>query len=489
MVKVAGRPRDNRKASDNNAAPDQVTRNDSNDGDTATGPRADANADASTDAQPGLKSKSDASKSSASKPDDTTKSASKPSSGDSASATDQAKPDGSAVVIVDPIAVSIPVTVAPADASAAATPAAGKATAPLAIVAGNAVASAASAPVSTPPATDAGTTAAATTTATATKADGSGIVAAAKASETVSAQATIAETPVTAGIALAASANPATTIASKTATPPKTPGVARDGAAIAGEPDSTAEATPPSATATPAGIVPAAAQQTAVTGQPKADNGIVDAVKADGAGNAASTAAANAAGKEHSTVAELSQTLANSSDAGPQAAGTFQPQPSSTSAAPVAAGQLTVTAATQAAVPLNGLALEIATSVKSGKSRFEIRLDPADLGRIDVRIDVDRNGQVTSHLTVEKPETLSMLRQDAPQLQRALDDAGFKTDSGGLQFSLRDQSSSGQNGGNDTARNAQRLVISDDETIPAAAVAGRTYGRMLGSSSGVDIRV
>ena len=65
--------------------------------------------------------------------------------------------------------------------------------------------------------------------------------------------------------------------------------------------------------------------------------------------------------------------------------------------------------------------MEIAASAKSGKSRFEIRLDPADLGRIDVRIDVDRNGQVTSHLTVEKPETLSMLRQDAPQLQRALD--------------------------------------------------------------------
>ena len=94
-------------------------------------------------------------------------------------------------------------------------------------------------------------------------------------------------------------------------------------------------------------------------------------------------------------------------------------------------------------MPLSGLAVEIAASAQSGKSRFEIRLDPADLGRIDVRIDVDRNGQVTSHLTVEKPETLSMLRQDAPQLQRALDNAGFKTGDGGLQFSLRDQSSSG----------------------------------------------
>ena len=75
-------------------------------------------------------------------------------------------------------------------------------------------------------------------------------------------------------------------------------------------------------------------------------------------------------------------------------------------------------------------------------------------------------------------------------MQRALDDAGFKTDGSGLQFSLRDQSSSGQNSGNDTGRgNAQRLVISEDDGMPATAIAGRSYGRMLGSSSGVDIRV
>ena len=170
-----------------------------------------------------------------------------------------------------------------------------------------------------------------------------------------------------------------------------------------------------------------------------------------------------------------------------QAANAVQ-QPQTPSAATPAAAQLTVTAATTAAVPLNGLALQIAVTAQSGKSRFEIRLDPAELGRIDVRIDVDRHGQLTSHLTVEKPETLAMLRQDAPQLQRALDNAGFKTGDGGLQFSLRDQSSSGQNTGNDAGRNAQRLIISEDDTIPAS-VAGRTYGRMSGSGSGVDIRV
>ena len=94
-------------------------------------------------------------------------------------------------------------------------------------------------------------------------------------------------------------------------------------------------------------------------------------------------------------------------------------------------------------MPISGLPIEIAAPRARGKTRFDISLDPADLGRIDVRINVDRNGQVTSHLTVEKPETLQMLRQDAPQLQRALDDAGLKTGSNGLPFSLRDQSSSG----------------------------------------------
>ncbi|MBN9001036.1 MAG: flagellar hook-length control protein FliK, partial [Rhizobiales bacterium] len=82
----------------------------------------------------------------------------------------------------------------------------------------------------------------------------------------------------------------------------------------------------------------------------------------------------------------------------------------------VPAAQLTATAMTNLAVPVSGLAVQIAASARAGNSRFEIRLDPAEFGRIDVRLDVDRHGNVTSHLTVEKPETLAMLRQDAPQL-------------------------------------------------------------------------
>ena len=140
-------------------------------------------------------------------------------------------------------------------------------------------------------------------------------------------------------------------------------------------------------------------------------------------------------------------------------------------------------------VPLNGLAADIALRAAGGNSRFEIRLDPAELGRIDVRLDVDKHGNVTSHLTVERPATLDMLRNDAPRLQQALEDAGLKTGDNGLQFSLRDQSSSGQQqNDNSSGRQSQRVVIADDDSVPAQ-VAGRSYGRMLGASGGVDIRI
>ena len=252
--------------------------------------------------------------------------------------------------------------------------------------------------------------------------------------------------------------------------------------ATAGATDSNPGKPDPSAAAKPAGAVASATQQPAATGKPANNDMAGDST----AGASSASSPATPVAHDHSPVVGAGHAPAEASDTSVQTTGTVPPQLPS---APVAAvAPLSVAVATNAPVPLSGLAIEIAASVKSGKSSFEIRLDPADLGRIDVRIDVDRNGQVTSHLTVEKPETLSMLRQDAPQLQQALDDAGFKTADGGLQFSLRDQSSSGQNSGSDTGRNAQRLVISDEDTIPAA-VAGRTYGRTLGSSSGVDIRV
>ena len=478
-----------------NATADRAARNASDDRGANAQQTSDANAaalantNANADAAQQSKAKSSAvnggaAKSAAESPSDNA-SASDPST-DSAASAQQDAPF--AATPPNPVAVALPVTI-PTTETPAAAPASGNAAAPLAAAAIAASSSAAAAsPAQIKIDSDAAAAATASAADTATSSDAA---APAKIAVQVAANEAIAE-PVKQQLTPADTTNAALAVtaavpAAPKATLLKTPAGAQSKTATSGDADTASSASDSSAaTATGEAAHTNVTQQIAVPSKQPAGNGIVDEAKAEGF--ASSTSAAAVAAHEHAAVAGAAHALTDSPDADAQATGTFQPQLPSAGATAAPAGPLSVAAATNAPVPLSGLALEIAVSARSGKSHFEIRLDPADLGRIDVRIDVDRNGHVTSHLTVEKPETLSMLRQDAPQLQRQLDDAGFKTGNGGLQFSLRDQSSSGQNNDNETGRNAQRLVISDEDAIPAVA-AGRTYGRVLGSSSGVDIRV
>jgi flagellar hook-length control protein FliK len=497
----------NSRARDNAASDraDNAARNESNDRNAAANARSDkarddgkidtkADPDTKTDTDPKAtttrrtKSKADAAKSDGVKSDETTQA----SSGDASQAADQTEtaPDGTAVVTADAIAVAIPAAAAAAT-TASATPATDKATAPLAIAAAAIAASASLAAETAPAAPAAETTeTAATVTQPATaQADGSAKTGAqAGVGQAVSAQATSTDPSIATGIAQAAAVVAATPAATKAAAQLKNPDLARKGTTTAVEQAATSDTTAP---ATPAAdtIVPAITAPTEAALKPKTENGIVDAVKADASGNSIAPTAANAQANAHLAAADIGQAPINSSGNGVPAAGAIQAQqPAAAATTPAAATQLTATAAESAPVPVSGLAMEIAASARSGKTRFEIRLDPAELGRIDVRIDIDRHGQMTSHLTVERPETLSMLRQDANQLQRALDNAGLSTGNGGLQFSLRDQSSQGQNDGNPSNPNAHRLVVGEEDSVPAI-VAGRNYGRMLGSSGGIDIRI
>ncbi len=151
-------------------------------------------------------------------------------------------------------------------------------------------------------------------------------------------------------------------------------------------------------------------------------------------------------------------------------------------------GTAQATAAGSTAVPVAGLAVEIAARAQAGGTRFEIRLDPPELGRIDVRLDVDQSGQVTTRLVVEKAETLDFLRRDAPELERALQQAGLKTGDNGLQFTLRDQGGQNQDSGENWRSNVAKLVVPDPEMNAVETVPGG-YGRSLRLGTGIDIRV
>jgi len=84
------------------------------------------------------------------------------------------------------------------------------------------------------------------------------------------------------------------------------------------------------------------------------------------------------------------------------------------------------------------IAVSIAKRHADGSRRFEIRLDPPELGRIDVRLEAGADGRMQAHLTVDKAETYDLLKADQRALERALLEAGMKQDGSSLNLSLRD---------------------------------------------------
>jgi flagellar hook-length control protein FliK len=80
---------------------------------------------------------------------------------------------------------------------------------------------------------------------------------------------------------------------------------------------------------------------------------------------------------------------------------------------------------------------------EAGEKNFEIRMDPPELGRIDVKMQVSTDGKVSAALAVERPETLELLTRDSRALEQALKDTGLDVGSGALSFSLRDQNAKG----------------------------------------------
>ncbi|MBI3675731.1 MAG: flagellar hook-length control protein FliK [Proteobacteria bacterium] len=88
---------------------------------------------------------------------------------------------------------------------------------------------------------------------------------------------------------------------------------------------------------------------------------------------------------------------------------------------------------------IGAIAVSIAAKSQSGSKRFDIRLDPPELGRIDVRLSVDGAGKAQAQLSADNQQTLDLLQRDKGTLERALKDSGLDLGSNGLNFSLKGQ--------------------------------------------------
>jgi flagellar hook-length control protein FliK len=164
------------------------------------------------------------------------------------------------------------------------------------------------------------------------------------------------------------------------------------------------------------------------------------------------------------------------------------PQAAQSSPVASATANAHVQVSTHATPDLPALAVGIVAKSQSGAKQFDIRLDPPELGRVEVRLSIDATGKASAHLSADQPQTLHLLQKDAPVLTRALRDAGLDVSQDGLNFSLRQQGENASgNAGNNGRRGSSRgfalnASVSSEATTGSAAYRAVANGRL-------DIRV
>ncbi|HCF16517.1 MAG TPA: flagellar hook-length control protein FliK, partial [Rhodospirillum rubrum] len=210
---------------------------------------------------------------------------------------------------------------------------------------------------------------------------------------------------------------------------------------------------------------------------------------------AQAAAAAPAATATTATTATQATTLRGGAEAIGATAATTAPQTTQSTRAAEAAPRSARTP-TQAEKVVDQVKVTLGKALDRGIDRISVQLTPKELGRIEVKMEVSKDGQVSATIVADRPETLDMLRNDARGLERALQDAGLKADSGSLAFNLRGdpnaQTANGGEGG--TGRNTRGGATGQDDPTagdgsndPAALDAAR--GQRASARGGVDIRV
>lgn len=234
-----------------------------------------------------------------------------------------------------------------------------------------------------------------------------------------------------------------------------------------------AGAAPPAA---PAETLPAEAPVTAAAGK--------NAVAADTAGKPAAAIQPDAQGEAEPAI--------DAPDA---------PQPAAAApAAPVQAQAAAHTATPVRATPetVASLTAHIGKNLEGRTTKFDVELNPAGLGQVNVSVEIAASGKMTAAMSFDSPQAAAELRARSHELQKALEQAGFDVSAGGLSFDV-----AGDRGGdgrhlaqqhqdqNDGAawrgRAFQAVLGTAGEVVETAASAALQYARR--TDSGVDIRI
>ena len=136
------------------------------------------------------------------------------------------------------------------------------------------------------------------------------------------------------------------------------------------------------------------------------------------------------------------------------------------------------------------IAAQILRRLEGRSTRFEMALTPDELGRVDVKLDIDSEGRLNARLAFDNPAAATDLKGRADELRRQLEDAGFQLADDAFEFTDRDSGSSAFDRGQDARNGSSRAFAAATRLNTEIDVAQPPRWLALSlSPSGVDMKV
>ncbi len=151
----------------------------------------------------------------------------------------------------------------------------------------------------------------------------------------------------------------------------------------------------------------------------------------------------------------------------------------------------------QAANPSNvreQVMVQVKHGIARGDSQINVRLNPSELGRVDVRLEVV-DGRTTVTVFADNRDTLEMLQRDSRSLEKAFQEMGMQMSDSGMSFDLNQQSTdqqeqdSHQENANSESNSFEAMLASPDEMIAEALLDGGPLSYSVGVDDGLNIKV
>lgn len=245
----------------------------------------------------------------------------------------------------------------------------------------------------------------------------------------------------------------------------------------------------------------ALAERTSRPLDPPADEATDASAAASGVSdNRAGTASASAASASQSTpdptarpfeAATAATDIPSGSDERPVEAAPAGENPTSSTSNAAHVRETSLSGLSRATIDATAqIAAQILRKLEGRSTRFEMALTPDDLGRVDVKLDIDSEGRLAARLAFDNPAAATDLRGRVDDLRRELEDAGFHLADDAFEFAERDSGSSSFDRGQDARQGQNRAFAAASRLNAEIDVAQPPRWMALSlSPSGVDLKV